>query len=134
MSEANSEAEDAGMPQFRDEVREWINLPEQIKTAEEPIKLLKARYKELEVSILQYMHKQGIEQCAIPDTFGGGVVVPKSSMSKSSVKTENRKVAFEALARKRGIEVTYADYEAELEATRDLKSKSVLKRAKRGKK
>lgn len=132
MADPASEAseDNPAFTQFKEDVREWLNLPEQIKTAKEPIKLLEVRLKELEVSILQYMRKEGIEQCEIPDTFGGGVVVPKSSTAKSAVKTENRQRAFEALVKKRNIEATYDDYENEIEGTRELVTTSKLKRVK----
>lgn len=145
MSEAStpsgvSDSEDNGpevtaqdRERIRTLTREWIELPAKIAELEGPVKQLKARHKEAEKEILEFMRTFGVESCGIPDSIdGGGLLVPKVSVTKATVKKENWNEGFNAMCRKRGWDgVSYDDLEKEVKQTCPQVTKMSLKRIKK---
>lgn len=129
MSEASIDEQDQA--QFRADVVRYLTLPELIKQADEQPKQLKAELKELEHNIADFMKQHNIDRCNIPDEIGGGLLVPKTSTTKTPVKKEHYKTAAETFFKKRGIDATYEEIEKEIEDLRDYQTKNALKRIKR---
>lgn len=123
--------DEADIAGFKEDVVEYLRLPEQIQQAEEPIKLLKARQKELQRGIINFMNTRQITHCNCPEETGGGVIVVTASTTKSTIKKEHWKKGVEELAKKRGLDLSFDQVEAEVNATRELVTKHTLKRRKK---
>lgn len=117
--------------EFREQVKEYLRLPTEIKEAEEPIKQLKARYKELNQDILDFMKDHGLAFVNIPTEAGGGSLVAQNSVKKEAIKKENWNKGINEFLRKRGIQATYEDVEEEVNITRETKASVTLKKRKK---
>jgi len=114
---------------FREMVMEFMSLPEIIKTEEEPIKQKKARLKELELGIQTFMKERDYNHIEVPEEVGGGLLMVTPSSTKTTIKKDNWSKGFSAFCAKRGIEdVTFEEFESEVQNTRDTVVKNVLKR------
>ena len=122
---------EADMAQFRKTVVEWANLPEQIKLASEPVKQLKTRMNETETMILDFMTKNQLTHCGLPEECGGGNLVIGKSTVKEALKKDNWERGINNLAKKRKIKLTYAEVEQFVNETRGMKEKQKLKRRKK---
>ena len=132
MSNGDASLDEEDLASFRNQVVEYLQLPERIKTAEEPVKQMKARKKQLEANIQEFMKQQDIAQCNIPEDVGGGVLVLKTATRKSALKKDNWKLGIENAMRKRGIDqLTAEQVIEEVNATRELVTSHDLKRIKR---
>lgn len=121
------------MARFRESVIEYLRLPDEIERLNEPVKLLKARHKEIEKEILEFMRVQNIDSCVIPDNVdGGGLLVPKVSVTKGTVKKDNWTEGWQNFCKKRGINgANFDDLEKEVKETCPKVTKTTLKRVKR---
>lgn len=117
--------------QFKKMVLEWAALPEQIKLASEPVKQLKARHAETETLILDFMSKNQLTHCGLPEECGGGNLVIGKSTVKEALKKDNWERGINNLAKKRKIKLTYAEVEQFVNETRGMKEKQKLKRRKK---
>ena len=117
--------------EFKVNVKEYLALPDQISAAAAPVKELKDRKKDLEKGIIAFMNSRNITHCNCPDEYGGGVIAVTTSKTKAPVKKENWEKGIAELARKRHIELTFAEVEAEVNSTREPKIKHTLKRHKK---
>lgn len=127
----SSSVDEDARANFRRDVVEYLNLPEQIKVAEEPVRQMKTRFKELEKSIQGFMKTQDINQCIIPEEIGGGVLVMKSSTTKEPVKKENWERGINQFLKKRNIDATFDDVKELIDGEREYVTKSGLKRIKK---
>ena len=116
--------------EFKETVIEYFDIPKQIKALEEPVKTLKAKKKACEETIMAFMKQKDITQCTIPAECDGGVLVIAPSTTKTAVKKDNWTKGFEAFARKRQLDITFEELEAEVEETRERVTKHKLKRRK----
>jgi len=134
MSEADSHdvsMDEGDLNQFREQVKEYLRLPGEIKEAEEPIKQLKARYKELNQDIIEFMKDHGLTYVNIPEEVGGGSLMVQNSLKKEPVKRENWSKGINEFLRKRGIQATYDDVEEEVNNTRETHAAVALKKRKK---
>lgn len=121
------------MARFRGRVMEFLQLPAKIEELNEPVKQLKALQKEIEKEILEFMRVQNIDSCVIPDSIdGGGLLVPKVSVTKGTVKKDNWTEGWTSFCKKRGIhDVNFDELEAEVKSTCPKVTKTTLKRVKK---
>jgi alkylation response protein AidB-like acyl-CoA dehydrogenase len=121
------------MTQFRNTVKEYLALPAQIKAEEEPIKQLKARLKEAEQEVIDFMKANGITHCHIPAEVGGGTLLLSNSVTTPAPKKDNFARGIDAFLKKRGIAATVDDVMQEVNSTREEKVTTQLKKRKTGK-
>lgn len=122
----------ADLERFKSQVKEFIELPAEIERLNEPVKQLKARQKELENVIIEFMRQNRLDSCNIPEELdGGGLLVTQTSVTKASVKKDNWNNGFSRFCQKRGISgAAFEDLEKEVKSTCDTTTKTVLKRKK----
>lgn len=126
-----SEAEErdpAELEQLRNNVLDYLTLPEKIKEGEEPLKQLKQRKKELQQSIQVDMGRRNYNTLAIPPTLGGGVLMIKETKTKAPLKKEHWEKAFDDFCSKRKIEATFDEFEQSVNDLREQTTKRELKR------
>ena len=131
-SNADLSIDETAKDDFRNKVSEYLEIPEEIKRLQEPVKQLKARHKELEIEISDFMRKNELEQCRVSDDYGGGLLVLNTSTKKSGIKMANWEKGIDDFLRKRNIQgVSASDVIADVEKTREFDTVQVLKRIKR---
>jgi archaellum component FlaC len=131
MSADQASIDEGDLNQFREQVKEYLRLPTEIQDAEEPVKQLKARYKELNNDILEFMKDHGLTYVNIPEEVGGGSLMVQNSIKKEAIKKENWSKGINEFLRKRGIQATYDDVEDEVNNTRETKAAMTLKKRKK---
>lgn len=136
MSESASEApessiDEGDMAQFKEDVKRFLLLPEQIAAAKEPIKEMTKEYKELEASITAFMTNANIPECNISKELGGGKLKLVTQKKTPAPKKDNYKSGIEAFLKKRAIDATFEEIEEEINKTREQVETTTLKRHKK---
>jgi len=130
MSEENS-IDERDIGQLRQLVIEYLKLPVQIKELEEPVKQLKARQKELNQEILDFMKAHNVTFLNIPEEAGGGTLVAQNTVTKTPIKKDNWNKGVTEFLRKRGIDATFDDVIQEVNGTRETVANTALKKQKK---
>jgi hypothetical protein len=132
-SSVASQIDQNSLARFRETVIEYITLPAKMEELKEPLKAMKDRYKAAEKEILDFMRTQNIETCNIPESIdGGGLLVPKVSITKGTAKKDNWTEGFNSWCRKRGYGGEgFEDLEKEVKSCCPQVSKTTLKRVKK---
>lgn len=122
----------AEMAEFRANVIEYLQLPGEIKELEEPVKQAKARKKELEQYVLDWMKANKFTHVTIPEEVGGGTLLTNNVVSKGTVKKENWSKGFANYCHKRGLEeVDFEEVEREVKQTLEPTVTTKLKKLKK---
>lgn len=130
MSDENS-IDERDIGNLRQLVIEYLALGPEIKELEEPVKQRKARQKELNQEILDFMKAHNVTFLNIPEEAGGGTLVAQNSVTKTAIKKDNWNKGVTEFLRKRNIDATFDEVVQEVNSTRETVANMSLKKQKK---